>query len=183
MRALHLVLALGAVGLVSVPVRTQQPVAVAVRDTGAPRTTAPRVLAGTRLTVFATIQGNALTATNGSLADAPIRLRDARFGRIVSEQRTDRAGLFTFQPVEPGSYVVELLGERGSVLAASDLINIGASETASTIVQLPARVPGGGMLSSRGAASLIAVLSSASAAGVLATSSTVDVSEDRPRVP
>jgi hypothetical protein len=180
MRALNLFLAIGVVGLISVPVRTQQGTAVPIRDSH-PAT--PRLLAGTRGTVFATIRGNALSATNAVLPNVPVRLRDARQGHIVTQQRTDKSGLFTFEQIEPGSYVVELTGDRGAVLAASNLINIGANETASTIVQLPARVTTAGMLSSHGISSLLAVLSSASAAGVLATSSTVDVSEDRPRVP
>ena len=35
---------------------------------------------------LATIQGNALNSTNGQLNDAVVRLRDARFGRIVDTQ-------------------------------------------------------------------------------------------------
>jgi hypothetical protein len=181
MRIFHVILMLGALALVSPPVRGQQKVAPAARDMAAVRAVAPRVLPGTRASAFATIHGNALNSANVSLPDVPIRLRDARFGGIVAEQRTDRSGLFTFQPVDPGSYVAELIGDRGAVLAASDIINIASSETASAIVQLPVRVPVG-IMSSRGGASLLAIISSASAAGVLVTSPTVDVSEDRPRV-
>src|SRR5262245_22905203 len=64
----------------------------------------------TQVNVLTLIQGNALTATNAALADAPVRLRDVRSGRIVASTRTDRSGLFSFRPVDPGSYIVELVG-------------------------------------------------------------------------
>ena len=84
-----------------------------------PRGVAPRLLPGTRPDVFSTIQGTALTSTNTFLANANVRLRDARFGQIVETQMTDQAGIFTFRTVDPGSYIVELLGQdRASVLAS-----------------------------------------------------------------
>jgi hypothetical protein len=178
MRALHLILAAGVIALLSTPVRTQQPSAATVRAAAAGAPTS--VLPGTRSAAFATIQGNALNAFNAVLPNAAVRLRDAERGRIVFEQRTDKSGLFTFQPVAPGAYVVELKDERGVVLAASDLITIGAGETATTIVQLPMRAAGAGLLSSHRMSSILAVLSSAGAAGVLATSSTTDVSAETP---
>src|SRR5262245_43131526 len=39
------------------------------------------------------IQGNALTATNGQVANAAVRLRNARYGGIVDSQLTDHSGL------------------------------------------------------------------------------------------
>ena len=88
-----------------------------------------------------TIQGNALNSMNGQLAHATVRLRDTRFGRIVGTQVTDQSGIFTFQNVDPGSYVVEMTGNDDSVLASSDLLNINAGEAVSTLVKLPFRVP------------------------------------------
>src|SRR5687767_12755602 len=60
------------------------------------RVSTPRVLPGTRADVFATIRGSALTSTNGSLATAAVRLRDARIGQIVATQVTDTSGMFAF---------------------------------------------------------------------------------------
>ena len=70
---------------------------------------------------IATIRGTALTATNKPIAEARVRLRNARTGRIVGMTTTDHAGLFEFHSVEPGSYIVELVTSRDDVLAASDL--------------------------------------------------------------
>lgn len=153
---------------------------------GAPQTTArtapvrasvPRILLGTRATAFTTIQGNALNSTNGALADSPVRLRDARYGRIVDSQITDKLGLFAFNSVDPGTYVVELVGADQRVLAASQLLTVGAGETISAIVKLPFRIaPLAGILGHT-AQQAAAIMSAAAASGVLATEVTgVDAS-------
>jgi hypothetical protein len=98
------------------------------------------LLPGSRPGVLATIRGNALDSASGPLADTLVRLRDARLGRIVGSQATDKAGLFEFHGVEPGSYIVEVMGPDRSVLAASQIINVNAGEAASAVVKLPFRI-------------------------------------------
>lgn len=127
------------------------------------------LLPGTRADVFATIQGNALTSTSAPMPDANVRLRDARRGEIVAEQVTDKEGLFGFARVDPGVYVVELVGADRSVLAASELLSIESGQTLSTVVKLPTRIrPVAGLLGTN-TASIIAVVGAAAASGVLAT--------------
>lgn len=135
---------------------------------GAKVATIPRLLPGTRPGVFTTIQGNALNSTNGVLADTPVRLRDVRFGRIVDTTITDKAGLFTFRGVDPGSYVVELMGKDQTILAASQVLNVDAGAAVSAIVKLPFRIPPFGGILGHTAASAVAVASAAAASGVLA---------------
>jgi hypothetical protein len=127
-----------------------------------------RIVARTRLDLFGTIQGNALTSTNGPLANAMVRLRDARFGRIVAVQPTDSTGLFTFKGLDPGSYIVEIVGDDASVLAASQVININAGEAASAIVKLPFRLPPFAGILGHSAASAAVVTTEAAALSVLA---------------
>ena len=88
-----------------------------------------------------TVQGNALDSTNARMSNARIRLRDARFGRIVDKQLTDKSGIFTFSKVEPGTYIVELVSDNQSILAASELLNVNAGDLVSAVVKLPFRVP------------------------------------------
>jgi hypothetical protein len=152
---------------VSEPVRS----AVPARAGGA-------VLPGTQETAFATIQGNALDSKRGILPDTPLRLRDARTGRIIGYQRTDKSGLFEFRSVDPGSYVVELLGANDAVLAASQLVNVNAGETVTTVVQLPFRLPPLGGLFGHTTAQAIAITAAAAATGVLSAATTTDVSAD-----
>src|SRR5207245_590912 len=98
-------------------------------------------------------------------------LRDVRSGRIVDVTTSDKAGLFVFRRVDPGSYVVELVGNDQRVLAASQLLNINAGELLSTMVKLPFRSSAIGLLT-RSASALATVAAAAAAAGVLSTTNT-----------
>jgi SdrD B-like protein len=146
----------------SVCVAGQQP-GVATASRGAVR------IAGNRIAQFsATIQGNALTSDNGQLANVTVRLRDARSGRIVDTQLTDKSGLFAFHGVEPGSYVVEIMSsDKTSVLAASQLLNVNSGDALSAVVKLPLLSPFAGVLGGS-PASAAALLAEAASSSVLA---------------
>jgi hypothetical protein len=138
------------------------------------------LLPGTRANVFPTIRGNALTANNEALPNTVVRLRDARFGRIVDTQVTDNAGLFTFTTVDPGSYVVEVMGRDQTVMAASQIINVNSGDAVTAIVKLPLRgVPLAGVLG-KSATSAAVVAGAAAAAGVLAVTVSDKPASDRP---
>src|SRR5262245_21003785 len=126
-----------------------------------------RVLATVRPEAFGTIQGNALSSTNGQLSNQPVRLRDVRFGRIIDTQVTDALGIFTFMGVDPGSYIVEIVGDDQSTLAAGPVLNINAGEAISTLVKLPFRVPPFAGVLGR-ATTTAALLTAAATSGVLA---------------
>jgi hypothetical protein len=142
------------------------------------RSGAPAVLPGTPEAAFSTIRGSAIDSTNGILPDSPVRLRDARLGRIVGMQRTDKSGLFEFRAVDPGIYIVELLSDTDTVLAASQLINVNAGEAVSTLVKLPFRLPALGGLLGHTTTQAIAITSAAAATGVLYAATTTNVSSD-----
>src|SRR5215469_15409240 len=89
-----------------------------------------------------TIQGNALTSTNGQLTQTFVRLRDARYGRIMDTVMTDKSGLFAFHAVDPGNYIVEIMSaDQTSVLAASQMLSVNAGDVVSAVVKLPFRLP------------------------------------------
>jgi hypothetical protein len=120
-----------------------------------------------------TIAGLAVDRTGEGLPRAPVRLRDARFGRIFQTRATDETGRFKFTGLDPGSYVVELLdGDRG-VKAASGLLHVVAGDTVTELIRLPAGKFLAGFLGST-APQAGAVLGAAAAAGVLATGVTGD---------
>ena len=130
----------------------------------------PKMLPGTRPNVFSLIQGNALTSTDAALTDATIRLRDARIGQIVETQVTDQAGVFAFPSVDPGSYIVEIVSlDRVSVLAASQVLNVGPGEAVSAVVKLPFNTPALSGIVGGAPASANALTTQAAAAGILAT--------------
>ena len=123
------------------------------------------------------IQGNALDSANERMAYAVVRLRDARFGRIVHTELTDASGLFEFRNVEPGSYIVEVMGNDASVLAASQILNVNAGEVASAVVKLPLKIPTLlGILGSNSPQTAALIVTQAVASGVTAVVATVPVS-------
>jgi hypothetical protein len=137
----------------------------------------PLVLPGTPAKAFITVQGNALDSTNRALPEAAVRLRDARAGRIVAAQLTDKSGLFSFRTVDPGSYVVELVSvQNRAVLAASELLSVDAGQSVTTVVRLPSRVPPAGGLLGRNAAQAAVITAAAAATGVLTRAATTPVS-------
>jgi hypothetical protein len=69
--------------------------------------------------VFATIHVSAVSATNTALLGWLVRLRDARYGRLVASHLTDEVGTFTFRDIDPGSYIIELLGRDQSIHATA----------------------------------------------------------------
>jgi hypothetical protein len=119
-----------------------------------------------------TIQGNALDSSNGRLANAVVRLRDARYGRIVDRQLTDKSGLFAFKAIDPGSYIVELMSSDKSILAASELLNVNLGEVESAVVKLPVRIPA----FTPGAT---AAIMQAAAVGVAAVVATIPISPNQ----
>ena len=153
----------------------QQNVSVTPRN--AVRATVPRLLSGTRSSVLATIQGNALNSTNGPMPDTQVRLRDARFGRIVETQITDKSGIFAFKVVDPGSYIVEMVANDQTLLAASQILQVNAGEAVSAVVKLPLRIPPfAGLLGSNIAPTAALIASQATATGIAAVVPTAPVS-------
>jgi len=129
---------------VSLPLVAQQQTASTV---GTVRSTVSRAtMLKAREHALTTIQGNALNATNGQLNCALVRLRDARFGRIVETQLTDKSGLFTFKALDPGSYIVEIVSTDLSVLAASQLLSVNTGDFVSAVVKLPYQMSSFGLL-------------------------------------
>jgi hypothetical protein len=133
------------------------------------RAAVPRVLPGTVESAFCNIKGNAIDSSGKKLSHFGVRLRDASFGRIVDRQVTDITGLFAFRPVDPGPYVVELLGIADSVLAASDLLSVGAGESVSVVVELPLGISPYASLIGHGDPHAAALMGAAGNSGVLAS--------------
>jgi hypothetical protein len=155
----------------SVSISAQSPAAVTAQTASkglVRRGVTPSILPGTQESAFTTIQGNALSSTNGQLANSLVRLRDARLGRIVGSQITDRSGLFAFHAVDPGTYVVELVGNDQTVLAASQVLSVNAGDVASAVVRLPFKIPPFAGLLGHSATQATALSSAAAASGVLA---------------
>jgi hypothetical protein len=97
--------------------------------------TAPPV-ATAHLRLSGIVTGVALHRDNRPLSHALLRLRDATTGRSLTLTRADDSGRFRFDPVPPGSYVVELVDENGRVLAIGQMFSLAPHETVATVVRL-----------------------------------------------
>ena len=161
-----------AVGAGALRVSAQQPAlgsTVRLKDTSGIIRTAPKLLPGTRPNILATIEGQAVDSTGGALSNTLLRLRDARIGRVIESQLTDKDGKFSFKDLDPGSYIVEMMASDQTVLTASQLINVNAGEAVSTIVKLPFRLSKlAGVLGNTTPAAAAAMLAMAATSGVLA---------------
>ncbi|MCC7417798.1 MAG: carboxypeptidase regulatory-like domain-containing protein [Acidobacteria bacterium] len=133
-------------------------------------------LPGTDAANLGTIRGNALDSNGASLPNSAIRLRDARTGRIVGTQVTDDTGGFVFRSIDPGTYVVEVIGADQRVLAASQLLNVSAGESISAVVKLPFKIPPLAGFLGHTAQSAALVIAAAASAEILAVTATHEAS-------
>ena len=128
-----------------------------------------KILPGARGDASILIGGSALDAADRPLARNNVRLRDARFGRVVETIVTDPSGQFTFQSVEPGSYLIELLGTDHTVVAASEMLNVNAGDAVTAIVRMPFQTRPFSNVLGHTVLSALVVTGAAAASGVLAT--------------
>jgi len=87
------------------------------------------------------ISGTAWNHDETPISHALLRLRDVASGLILGGTEADAAGKFTFLRVPPGSYVVELVDEKGRVLALGHVFSLGPGETVVTFIRLGSVAP------------------------------------------
>ena len=163
----------------ALPLAAQQQAATAVNT--ARSTVSKAALAKAKENALTSIQGNALNSSNGQMNGVVVRLRDARFGRIVDTQLTDKSGLFAFKALDPGSYIVEIMSNDQSIMAASQLLNVNAGEAVSAVVKLPFRIPPFAGILGQGTSTptAAAVAAEAAASSVAAVVPTIPISPNR----
>ena len=88
-----------------------------------------------------TVSGRAWHHDNTPVAHAQLRLRDVADGDIVMRGQTDAAGRFSFTPVSPGTYVVELVDDDDRVLGVGHTFGLVRGETVATFIRLGTQVP------------------------------------------
>ena len=124
--------------------------APAAADPGqSPRTTSPaaivrsgRPVGGAAVGIQPTaIVGVAWNADNSPLPDARVRLRDVVTGKVAATATADGSGRFTFEPIEPGSYLVELVTDKGRIIAVGHTFTAAPGDTVATFVRVGAKAP------------------------------------------
>ncbi|MSO45409.1 MAG: carboxypeptidase regulatory-like domain-containing protein [Acidobacteria bacterium] len=102
------------------------------------------------------------------VANAAVRLRNLQTGKVAGSMTSSTAGTFTLQEVNPGTYVAELVGGVGKVVAASQMVPVAAGQSVSAFISLPAMLASlGGTIAANAAVATI-IIAAAAAAGVLA---------------
>jgi hypothetical protein len=125
-----------------------------------------------RAGALSSIQGSAVTGSNGVLKDTVVRLRDVRYGKVLNTVMTDKQGAFLFRGVDPGNYVVEVMNPaNNAVLASSQMMNVTGGEALQALVKLPFRIPPiAGLLGNSSQTTAQAVSTAAQAVTAAATS-------------
>jgi len=157
------VIRIGIVALLSVSTVSAQNAVQqrATADAGATSVTSARLAAGV-------VVGTAWRSDTTPYGQARLRLRNVTTGRGASRAVADREGHFRFEDVDPGPYVVELVGDGDRVLALSDLFAVTPGQQVQTVVRLSTRTPWVGGFFGNVAAAAIAA---ASTLGITATGS------------
>ena len=90
---------------------------------------------------FNALVGVAQTSLSMPIPYARVVARNIRTGRIEARATANDVGRFSFLDLDPSSYVVELLGPAGSVVAASQVIPLGRGDVRQTTVRTIAAAP------------------------------------------
>jgi hypothetical protein len=122
------------------------------------------------------VEGRVVDDSGKPIANASVRLRDLTTGKVAGSLTSNNSGHVTFRSVNPGTYVAELVGGAGKVLAASQMFPVAAGQAVSAFISIPAAFASlGGAIASHAAVAAI-VIASAAAAGILAVQSSDCVS-------
>ena len=106
------------------------------------------------------INGTVITPDGAPLPNTAVRARNLLTGEISGETTTGPDGQYSFN-VEPGNYVIEILGEEGLVLAATAFVSAVAGVTLATAATVAATASA--LTAVSGATGLVAVLGTAAA--------------------
>jgi hypothetical protein len=115
-----------------------------VKAASTARAAGAAILPGTGIVVAASataILGTAWNSDNTPIPSAKIRLRNVLTGKIDANTVASDLGQFSFDGVESGSYVIELVSDSGKVLAISHRFSLAPGETVATFVRLGTKLP------------------------------------------
>jgi hypothetical protein len=93
--------------------------ALAIMSLGVPSTSSAAGQQVQAKAVNGRVSGVVNDSAGQPVGNRGVRLRDTATGRAVQTSRTSGAGAFSFDKVPAGTYVVEVLNDRGAVVAVS----------------------------------------------------------------
>lgn len=135
--------------LAQVPAATG-PMGAATRAASAIRSSRAAAMAGRATQTASTgaikstqIMGYLWTANNGAIPDAAVQIRNTVTNVVESVTKTNAAGEFVFQNVNPGEFVIEYVtdGAKKGLLALGHPFTVSPGETVATFVRLSNGLP------------------------------------------
>lgn len=116
--------------------------AKAVAKTPDTSSTALRPAVGGAVGARATsVMGAAWKSDNSPIPAAKVRLRNVLTGRIEATTVANDLGQFSFNEIDGGSYVIELVSDSGKILAIGHTFTVAPGETVATFVRLALKAP------------------------------------------
>jgi len=85
--------------------------------------------------------GVAQTSVHMPIPYARVLLRNLSTGKVEARATANDEGRFSFLDVDASSYIIELLGPAGSVIAASEIVAIGRGDVRQTTIRTIAAAP------------------------------------------
>jgi hypothetical protein len=89
----------------------------------------------------ATVLGSIWNVKNEGVPDAPVRLRNLGDGRVAGAGKSDSKGQCSFEGLDGGTYVLELMDEEGRTLAVGHSFTVMPGETVATFIRLGTKSP------------------------------------------
>lgn len=102
---------------------------------------APVASASADLARASSILGAAWKSDNTPIPSAKLRLRNVLTGKVDANTVANDLGQFSFDGMESGSYVVELVSDTGKILAIGHTFTVAPGEMVATFVRLGTKVP------------------------------------------
>ena len=114
-----------------------------------------------------TIVCSAWNADNTPIPGANLRLRNVETGKVAAVAKTDQAGRFTFENVDGGTYLVELVTDSGRVETVSHVVQVAPGQTVATFVRLGSKTPWSALFFQNTAASVAATAATEGIAAII----------------
>lgn len=87
------------------------------------------------------ILGVVWNVDNTPIGGARVQLRNLVSGKVEASAVANETGQFTFNQIEGGRYVVELLGANGKIVTVGHAFAIAPGESVATFVRMGTKVP------------------------------------------
>jgi hypothetical protein len=80
------------------------------------------------------VEGTAQSPAGDTLPNFTVQLRNIQTGQLAGSTSSNAAGAFSFSGLDPASYVVEIVNQKGAIVGTSSAVAVSAGMTVSVSV-------------------------------------------------